>query len=139
MELLAVKGRKQCGAMDALLYVVGPGVWNELSQECQSFGQLNFEKDLKIGAQMITLITCNGAAQVVADPHCAESDIFLFTKSSLKLYHMDGFPALDTADGNEYLRQSTSAGYEVRWHTFACPTVNGQPHLNGRCDSGLTG
>jgi hypothetical protein len=136
MELLAVKGRKQCGAMDALLYVVGPQTWNELSQEVQSYGQLVFEKDVKIGAQMITLITVNGPAKVMADPHCSESDIFLFTESTLKCYHMDGFPALDTADGNEYLRQSSAAGYEVRWHTFACPTVNGMPHLNGRCDSG---
>src|SRR5690606_38778817 len=119
-----------------LLYVVSPKTWNELSQEVQSFGQLSFEKDVKIGAQMITLITVNGMAQVMADPHCADSDIFLFTKSSLKLYHFDGFPALDTADGNEYLRQSSAAGYEVRWHTFSCATVNGQPHLNGRCDSG---
>jgi hypothetical protein len=136
MQLLATTGRSQCGATGATLFVVGPNTWQQLAQEVQSYGTLTFTQNAKIGIQLLTIMTCNGPSQVLNSPACAESDIFLFTQSTLKIYNYDGFPALDEGDGNEILRQSTSVGYEIRWHAFSCVTVNGRPHFNGRCASG---
>jgi hypothetical protein len=136
MQLLATAGRSQCGATQAKLYVVGPNTWQQLAQEVQSYGTLQFSQNVKIGIELMTIMTCNGAAQVLNSPSCAESDIFLFTQSTLKIYNYDGFPGLDDADGNEILRQASAAGYEVRWHAFSCATVSGRPHFNGRCASG---
>ena len=115
---------------------MGPNTWQQLAQEVQSYGQVEFTENIKIGVKLMTIMTCNGPAQVLNSPSCLESDIFLFTQSTLKIYNYDGFPALDEGDGNEILRQTASAAYEVRWHAFTCPTVNGRPHLNGRCPSG---
>lgn len=136
IQLLATIGRSQAGAKNATLCVVGPKTWQQLATEAQSFGQLQFTDNVKIGIKLLTVMTCNGPTQIMNDPHCVESDIWLFTQDNLKLYHMDGFPALDEGDGNEILRQAGSAGYEVRWHAFTCPTVNGKPWTHGRSDSG---
>lgn len=136
IQLLATIGRAQAGAKNATLCVVGPRTWQQLATEAQSFGQLQFTKEIKIGVELLTIMTANGPTQVLNDPHCVESDIWLFTREDLKLYHMDGFPGLDTGDGNEILRQAGAAGYEVRWHAFTCPTVNGKPWNHGRSPSG---
>lgn len=136
MQLLATTGRSQCGAINATLFVVGPNTWQQLAQEVQSYGTVEFTENVKIGIKLLTVMTCNGPAQVLNSPACLESDIWLFTQNTLKIYNYDGFPALDEGDGNEILRQTTSAAYEVRWHAFTCVTVNGRPHYNGRCASG---
>ena len=136
MQLLATTGRSQCGATNATLFVVGPNTWQQLAQEVQSYGTIQFTSNPKIGIELLTVMTCNGPAQVLNSPACLESDIFLFTQANLKIYNYDGFPALDEGDGNEILRQASTAGYEIRWHAFSCVTVNGRPHLNGRCASG---
>lgn len=136
MLLLATTGRSQCGATQALLFVVGPNTWAQLAQEMQSYGQTTFVENQKIGIKMMQVMTCNGLAQVLNSPSCLESDIWLFTESNLKIYNYDGFPALDDEDGNEILRQTSAAAYTARWHAFTCVTVNGKPHLNGRCPSG---
>lgn len=136
VQLLATVGRSTCGAQEATLCVVGPRTWQQLAQEAQSFGSATFTKNLKIGVEMLTIMTCNGPCQVMNEPHCLESDIWLFSPKTLKIYNYDGFPALDEGDGNEILRQASSAGYEVRWHAFTSVTVSGKPHHNGRCDSG---
>lgn len=138
IQLLATVGRSTCGAMNATLCVIGPQTWQQLAQEAQSYGTLTFTENTKIGIKMLTIMTCNGPTQIMNEPHCLESDIWLFTPETIRIYHYDGFPALDDADGNEYLRQASSAGYEIRWHAFSCPTVGGRPHHNGRCDSGNT-
>ncbi|HKB35075.1 MAG TPA: hypothetical protein VKD72_01390 [Gemmataceae bacterium] len=136
IQLLATVGRSQNGAINATLCVVGPRTWQQLATEAQSYGTLQFTRDTKIGVEMLTIITANGPTMVMNEPHCVESDIWLFTRNTLKLYNYDGFPALDEGDGNELLRQNAAAGYEVRWHAFTCATVNGKPMWNGRCDSG---
>ena len=136
MQLLATTGRSQCGATGATLFVVGPNTWQQLAQEVQSYGMTEFTENVKIGIKLLTIMTCNGPSQVLNSPACLESDIWLFTQQNLKIYNYDGFPALDEADGNEILRQTSAAAYEVRWHAFTCVTVNGRPHLNGRCPSG---
>lgn len=137
MQLLATIGASQAGATDATLFVVGPRTWQQAATEAQSFGTLQFTKNATIGVELLTIMTCNGPSQILMDPHCVESDIWLFTRDNLKLYNMDGFPALDEGDGNEILRQTSAAGYEARWHAFTCPTVNGKPWTHGRSDSGL--
>ena len=136
MQLLATTGRSQCGAQQATLFVVGPNTWAQLAQEVQSYGHLEFTENMKIGIKLLTIMTANGPSQVLNSPSCLESDIFLFTQSTLKIYNYDGFPGLDEGDGNEILRQTNSAAYEVRWHAFTCSTVNGRAHFNGRCPSG---
>ena len=138
VQLLATVGRSQSGAKEATLMVCGPRTWQQLATEAQSYGTLMFTKEMKLGVELLTIMTANGATMVVNEPHCVESDIWLFTRNTLKLYNYDGFPALDEGDGNELLRQNAQAGYEVRWHAFTCATVNGKPQYNGRCDSGNT-
>lgn len=135
-QLLATTGRSQSGATGATLFVVGPNTWQQLAQEVQSYGQVEFTENVKIGIKLMTIMTCNGPSQVLNSPACLESDIWLFTQQHLKIYNYDGFPALDEADGNEILRQTSAAAYEVRWHAFTCVTVNGRPHMHGRCPSG---
>jgi hypothetical protein len=136
MQLLAIEGARSCGATQAQLFVVGPTTWGQLASEAQSYGGVQYTKNVKIGITTMTVMTCNGECQVMMDPHCLDSDIWLFTESSLKIYNYDGFPALDDADGNEFLRRATQDAYAVRWHAYSCATVNGQPHFNGRCPSG---
>lgn len=136
MQLLAVEGKKVSGANMAQLFVVGPTTANQLAQEVQSYGQVTFTKNIKIGVELMTIMTVNGPSQVLVDSHCLDSDIWLFTQSTLKIYNYDGFPALDIQDGNKILRQASALSYAVRWYAFSSVTVNGQPHLNGRCSSG---
>lgn len=136
MQLLATAGRSQCGANQAQLFVVGPNTWAQLAQEMQSYGQLMFSDSTRVGIKMMKIITANGDAEVLNSPSCVESDIWLFTESTLKIYNYDGFPALDDADGNEILKQEGAAGYFIRFHAFNCVTVSGKPHHNGRCSSG---
>jgi len=136
MQLLATIGRAQCGATQAQLFVVGPNTWAQLAQEMQSYGQLMFSDSTRVGIKMMKIITANGDAEVLNSPSCVESDIWLFTESTLKIYNYDGFPALDDADGNEILKQEGAAGYFIRFHAFNCVTVSGRPHFNGRCPSG---
>jgi hypothetical protein len=136
MQLLATAGRHQCGATQATLYVVGPQTGRQLAQEMQSYGQIQFSENTKVGVKMMQVIGENGASDVLVSPSCAESDIWLFTESTLKIYNYDGFPALDDADGNEILKQEGAAGYFIRFHAFNCVTVSGRPHHNGRCPSG---
>jgi hypothetical protein len=137
IQLLATIGRSQAGAKNATLCVVGPRTWQQLATEAQSYGTLQFTKEMKLGVELLTIMTCNGPTQVMNDPHCVESDIWLFTRENLKLYNYDGFPCLDEGDGNEILRQAGAAGYEARWHAFTCATVNGKPWTHGRSDSGI--
>lgn len=136
MQLLATAGRHQCGATQATLFVVGPQTGRQLAQEMQSYGQIQFSENTKVGVKMMQVIGENGASDVLVSPSCAESDIWLFTESTLKIYNYDGFPALDDADGNEILKQEGAAGYFIRFHAFNCVTVSGRPHHNGRCPSG---
>jgi hypothetical protein len=136
IQLLATTGKAQCGANQANLVVVGPTTWQQLAQEVQSYGTLQFTKNAKIGIELMTIMTCNGPTQILCESHCMDSDIWLFTQNSIKIYNYDGFPALDEGDGNEILRQTSAAGYSIRWHAFNCVTVNGKPHWNGRCSSG---
>jgi hypothetical protein len=135
-QLLATEGADTCGANQARLFVMGAKTWSQLAQEVQSFGQAAFSKNIKIGVNVITIMTCNGESQVVMDPHCLASDIWLFTEEDLMLYNVDGVPALDDADGNEMLRQVSAAAYAIRFHAFTNPTVNGNPWHQGRCASG---
>lgn len=136
IQLLATIGRSQCGATQAKLVVVGPNTWQQLAQEMQSYGQLMFSDSTRVGVKMMKVITANGDCEILNSPSCVESDIWLFTESTLKIYNYDGFPALDDADGNEILKQEGAAGYFIRFHAFNCVTVNGRPHFNGRCPSG---
>jgi hypothetical protein len=136
MQLLATTGRSQCGATQAQLFVVGPNTWQQLAQEMQSYGQLMFSDSTRAGIKMMKVITANGDCEVLNSPSCIESDIWLFTESTLKIHNYDGFPALDDADGNEILKQEGAAGYFIRFHAFNCVTVSGKPHFNGRCPSG---
>lgn len=135
-QLLATTGNKQCGALEARLFVMGPSTWQQLAQEVQSYGRYVIDKHAKAGVSVLTIFTVNGESKVICDPHCLESDIWLFTESDLKIYTYDGFPALDDYDGNEMLRQTSAAAYTVRWHAFSSPTINGNPWHSGRCNSG---
>lgn len=136
MQLLATAGRSQCGANQATLFVLGPNTGRQLAQEMQSYGQIQFSENTKVGVKMMQVISENGTSDVLISPSCQESDIWLFTESTLKIYNYDGFPALDDADGNEILKQEGAAGYFIRFHAFNCVTVSGRPHHNGRCPSG---
>jgi hypothetical protein len=136
MQLLATAGRHQCGATEATLFVVGPQTGRQLAQEMQSYGQIQISENTRVGIKMMQVIGENGASDVLVSPSCQESDIWLFTESTLKIYNYDGFPALDDADGNEILKQEGAAGYFIRFHAFNCVTVSGRPHHNGRCPSG---
>ncbi len=136
MQLLATAGRSQCGASQATLFVLGPQSGRQLAQEMQSYGQIQFSENTKVGVKMMQVISENGTSDVLISPSCQESDIWLFTESTLKIYNYDGFPALDDADGNEILKQEGAAGYFIRFHAFNCVTVSGRPHHNGRCPSG---
>lgn len=132
LQLLATTGRSQCGAVDAKLAVMGPNTWQQLAQEVQSYGMTEFTENVKIGIKLLTVMTANGPLQVLNSPSCLEADLWLFTQANLRIYNYDGFPALDDADGNEILRQNSTAGYSIRWHAFSNVTVNGRPFLNGR-------
>lgn len=136
MQLLSTAGRHQCGATQANLFVLGPQSGRQLAQEMQSYGQIQFSENTKVGVKMMKVISENGESDVLISPSCQESDIWLFTESTLKIYNYDGFPALDDADGNEILKQEGAAGYFIRFHAFNCVTVSGRPHHNGRCPSG---
>lgn len=136
MQLLSTAGRHQCGALNARLFVLGPQTGRQLAQEMQSYGQITFSENTKVGVKMMKVISENGESDVLISPACQESDIWLFTEETLKIYNYDGFPALDDADGNEILKQEGAAGYFIRFHAFNCVTVSGRPHHNGRCPSG---
>ena len=137
IQLLVNVGRSEYNAQQIDVCVLGPRTWQQLAQEAQSYGTLTFSENTKIGVKVLTVMTANGPLQVLNEPHCAEADIWVLNTSKVKIYNYDGFPGLDEGDGNQILRQTSSAAYEVRWHAFNCLTVGGQPWLaGGRCNSG---
>jgi hypothetical protein len=137
-QLLATTGRAFAKAKDANVLVLGPQATQQMTSEAQSYGQLKFAKNEKLGIDVPVIITQNGETQICCEPHAVSNDMWLWTPKNLKMYHTDGFPALDTGDGNEILRMASQAGYEVRWHAFTCITVNGKPWTFGRTDTGIT-
>lgn len=138
LQLLATVGRAYSNATMAKLSVMGPHAAQQLTSEAQSYGTLKFTKNERIGIDIPTVMTQNGDTMVLSEPHCVSDDLWLLTPDDLKLYHSDGFPALDVGDGNEILRQANDSGYEIRWHSFTCPTVNGKPWRQGRTTTGIT-
>lgn len=138
LQLLATTGRAYAKAKDANACVLGPAATQQLTSEAQSYGQLKFAKNEKLGIDVPVVITQNGDTQICCEPHAMSDDMWLWTPKNLKMYHTDGFPALDTGDGNEILRQANAAGYEARWHAFTCITVNGKPWTFGRTSTGIT-
>ena len=136
IQLLATAAESQGGANNATFCVLGPRTWQQLAQEAQSYGGHTFSTHTKLGIKMLTIMTCNGETSVMNSSSCSESDIWLLTLETIKMHHFDGFPALDDADGNEILRQTSTAGYTIRWHAFNSLTVSARPHHNARCPSG---
>lgn len=137
MQLLATELKAQSGASDIDYFFLGPRTWQQAAAEAQSYGRFEMGGDPKLGVPYgFTLMTCIGPVKVSCDPHCLEADIWAISSKNLKIYNYDGFPGLDTGDGVELLRQSTNAGYEIRYHAFNCVTVNAVPWFFGRCASG---
>jgi hypothetical protein len=136
IQLLCTTGNANYGANSVDVVGLGPKTWQQLANESQSYATLSFAEDLKLGVTYLKLMCSHGTVKIVMDPNVQESDIWAFTISKLKIYNADGFPALDDIDGNEILRQNAAAQYEIRYHTFCCPTVGGQPWMHGRCSSG---
>lgn len=133
--LLLNRGAEDAGATPDYL-AMSPKTWGQLQSDLISYGKLMFEKDVKLGMEMISLIGPNGPVKVLNDRAVRDADIWALTSSKLKVYNYDGFPALTDHDGVEMLRQATAAGYEIRFHAFNSLTVSGRPWDFGRCSSG---
>lgn len=83
-----------------------------------------------VGFRYVSIHTSGGEVKVYADPACPSNLGYVLTKDTWCLHHLDGFPHLDTIDGNSGLRQNTNDGIEVRaryWAEIACtaPGWNG--------------
>lgn len=86
--------------------------------------------DVAVGFRSVAIHCSSGVVKVVADPSCPANRGFVLQLDTLCLHHLDGFPHLDTIDGNSGLRQATSDGIEVRaryWGNLLCraPAYNG--------------
>lgn len=133
--LLLNRGAEDAGASPDYLGM-SPKTWGQLQADLISYGTLRFEKDVRLGMEMISLSGPNGTVKVLNDRAIRDSDIWAITSSSMKVYNYDGFPALTDHDGVEMLRQASAASYEIRFHAFNSLTVSGRPWDFGRCSSG---
>ncbi len=82
------------------------------------------------GFATVTLWTSGGPVKVYPDPDCPGNRGYVLQMDTFTLHHLDGFPHIDTLDGNSALRRSTADGIEVRtryWANLVCnaPGWNG--------------
>ena len=102
IQLLATVGSNQAAGRGAKLGHGRAGkTWQQLATEAQSYGVLNFTANVTGRHRHADgQETCNGSTQVMAEPHCQESDIWLLTPDNVILYQYgDSFPELFTYDG----------------------------------------
>ena len=74
--------------------------------------------------------TSAGPIRVVPDADMFDDCGFVMDMDTWELHHLDGFPHIDTIDGNNALRQAGADGIEVRaryWSNLTCiaPGRNG--------------
>ena len=83
-----------------------------------------------VGFGSIMVHTSAGPVKVFPDADCPTNRCYVLQMDTWKLHHLDGFPHIDTLDGNSSLRRSTADGIEVRaryWANLVCaaPGWNG--------------
>jgi hypothetical protein len=82
------------------------------------------------GWSYVEIYTSGGTVKCVADADCPETLGYALDMSTWTYHHLDGFPHIDTIDGNNALRQASADGIEVRaryWGNLTCiaPGRNG--------------
>jgi len=83
-----------------------------------------------VGFGGVQIHTSAGPVMVHPDPDCPSDRGYCLQMDTWAIHHLDGFPHIDTLDGNNALRQSAADGIEVRaryWGELACvaPAWNG--------------
>jgi hypothetical protein len=83
-----------------------------------------------VGFGSVMVHTSTGPVRVYPDADCPNNRGYILQMNTWKLHHLDGFPHIDTLDGNNALRRSTADGIEVRaryWANLVCkaPGWNG--------------
>ncbi len=82
------------------------------------------------GWSYVEVHTSAGPVKVVPDADCDQNLGYVLDMDTWRFHHLDGFPHIDTIDGNNALRQSNADGIEVRsryWGNLTCiaPGRNG--------------
>ena len=82
------------------------------------------------GFGSVAIHTSAGPVRVYPDPDCPTNRGYVLQMDTWALHHLDGFPHIDTLDGNSALRRSAADGIEVRaryWANLVCnaPGWNG--------------
>lgn len=96
-------------------------------------GQVRFQGaggSVDWGWSYVEIHTSGGTVKVVADADDPEDRIYVQDLGTWQLHTLDGFPHIDTLDGNNSLRQAAADGIEVRaryWANQTCiaPGRNG--------------
>ena len=83
-----------------------------------------------VGFGGVQIHTSAGPVMVHPDPDCPSNRGYVLQLDTWALHHLDGFPHIDTLDGNSSQRLSGSDGVQVRaryWAQLACvaPGFNG--------------
>jgi hypothetical protein len=83
-----------------------------------------------VGFGGVQIHTSAGPVMVHPDPDCPANRGYVLQMDTFQLHHLDGFPHIDTLDGNGSQRLSASDGIQVRaryWAQLACiaPAFNG--------------
>lgn len=106
--------------------------WYQLQQELKAVGQLNYntEKAKEFGTNVIVFNTPQGDVNVVSDPFCPSTDVFLLRHKDIEI-HTTG-PLIHLADEDvEALRLSDADGLEIRYRSLA-QLIIPYPFLCGR-------
>jgi hypothetical protein len=82
------------------------------------------------GFGSVAIHTSAGPIRVYPDADCPTNRGYILQMDTWKLHHLDGFPHIDTLDGNSSLRRAAADGIEVRaryWANLVCaaPGWNG--------------
>lgn len=99
---------------------VSPANWFRLSQELLSIGALtyNTEKERSFGTKVITFACPGGDVNVVADPFCPSTDVFLLRHSDIDIVTTG--PLIHLANEDlDALRLSDADGLEMRYRSLA--------------------
>ena len=72
-----------------------------------------------IGVSGIEVRTSGGVVDMYPDPDCPANRMYVLTKNSWYLHHLNGFPQIVSTDGKVAQRQASIDGIEIRCRYYA--------------------
>jgi hypothetical protein len=119
LQFAAVYMQSRYAGTKPLTFVLQSEQWFELARSLQAQGIIaNLGEMLKTGTRKVQIMTVNGMADVIAEPHQDPRFFYGLCTEDIDIRHLDGLPGVANADGLEMLRKADSNDLEFRLIAF---------------------